>query len=559
MTPSEPSVPPSDSTGSSFAAFLHSWRYFFWLLALVLVGVLLFAEENWRGHWAWNRYKRELAAKGEKIELSAVIPPPVPDDKNFAMTPFLAPLFDFIPGTQKWPGNNPLDSLNHFASNYDAASRDLGSSKATRTNSWVKERTDFREWYAAVLKSKSNPGKSTHRVKVSTAGGYRFGGSTNSVAGPSGEAAATNYTDLEAAQGVLKMLTEADPVLDELRAASQLPYARFNLRYEHDDPAEILLPHLAVVKHLCKVLQLRACAELAVGQPNAAFQDTELILYLADVCRDEPFVISELVRAASMALACQPIAEGMEHWSEPQLRAFQDRLGKFDFCADTRRMLKAERYWSTAIIAYVERSPEKVQLIESFFNNQSSPGIGLGANLLSVVPDGWFEFEKLNCCRIIEESMLPAIDTNQRVIRPDRCDAASARIANQNGRSLPGVLFRHQILSLLLLSGELRVPQKAAFAQAGADCVRIACGLELYRRANGQLPEKLQELVPRFLEQVPTDIVNGEPLKYRREADAHYVLYSVGWNSADDGGVPAAGQSGQDSALAEGDWVWRLP
>jgi hypothetical protein len=35
------------------------------------------------------------------------------------------------------------------------------------------------------------------------------------------------------------------------------------------------------------------------------------------------------------------------------------------------------------------------------------------------------------------------------------------------------------------------------------------------------------------------------------------VLYSVGWNEIDDGGVVATNQSGQGVEPEHGDWVWR--
>ena len=47
--------------------------------------------------------------------------------------------------------------------------------------------------------------------------------------------------------------------------------------------------------------------------------------------------------------------------------------------------------------------------------------------------------------------------------------------------------------------------------------------------------ERLQELVPAFLDKLPHDVINGEPLKYRREANDRFTLWSVGWNGTDEG------------------------
>ncbi|MEM8757200.1 MAG: hypothetical protein AAGF47_05400 [Planctomycetota bacterium] len=60
----------------------------------------------------------------------------------------------------------------------------------------------------------------------------------------------------------------------------------------------------------------------------------------------------------------------------------------------------------------------------------------------------------------------------------------------------------------------------------------------LYRAEHGQWPPSLDALVPRFLDSVPLDPSDGEPLRYQRldETD-EYRLYSVGWDGQDNGGA----------------------
>jgi hypothetical protein len=53
----------------------------------VLLIVLFYAEEDWRGWHAWQQFKREWEAKGEKFGVQSYIPAPMPDDQNFAMIP----------------------------------------------------------------------------------------------------------------------------------------------------------------------------------------------------------------------------------------------------------------------------------------------------------------------------------------------------------------------------------------------------------------------------------------------------------------------------------------
>ena len=107
----------------------------------------------------------------------------------------------------------------------------------------------------------------------------------------------------------------------------------------------------------------------------------------------------------------------------------------------------------------------------------------------------------------------------------------------------------------MLLPALSRVVVKSAAAQTVVNQAAIACALERYRLANGQFPEKLDALAPQFISPLPNDVLTGEPYKYRRTDDGQFVLYSVGWDEKDDGGVP--GKTLFDEK--QGDWVWEYP
>lgn len=68
--------------------------------------------------------------------------------------------------------------------------------------------------------------------------------------------------------------------------------------------------------------------------------------------------------------------------------------------------------------------------------------------------------------------------------------------------------------------------------------LRVELALIAFHNEQGQLPESLDELVPKYLTAVPLDPFSptGKPLLYRREGK-DYVLYSVGNDGEDDGGV----------------------
>ena len=94
------------STFSKLFDWLFSWRTIRRLLitsaVVVTLIVLFYTVELVRGKWAWDKYVAETEARGEPLDIAALIPPPVPDDENFAMIPLFRDSFKFKP---------PFDSL----------------------------------------------------------------------------------------------------------------------------------------------------------------------------------------------------------------------------------------------------------------------------------------------------------------------------------------------------------------------------------------------------------------------------------------------------------------
>src|SRR5258706_11010542 len=103
-------------------------RAFVLCAAFLLLIALGFVEENWRGRWAWENCRRGLGAKGVTLDWSKLAPAPVPDEQNFAMTPFLAPLFDFNPkplqpGQTAWRDTVGHDRAMKFANELNPADK----------------------------------------------------------------------------------------------------------------------------------------------------------------------------------------------------------------------------------------------------------------------------------------------------------------------------------------------------------------------------------------------------------------------------------------------------
>ncbi len=86
--------------------------------------------------------------------------------------------------------------------------------------------------------------------------------------------------------------------------------------------------------------------------------------------------------------------------------------------------------------------------------------------------------------------------------------------------------------------------ESADLATTLMDGTRLALAVELFRRAHGEPPRTLDELVPEFIEVLPKDgFTSDGSFVYRRLDPGEYPegrlfrLYSVGMNFTDDGGV----------------------
>jgi len=92
------------------------------------------------------------------------------------------------------------------------------------------------------------------------------------------------------------------------------------------------------------------------------------------------------------------------------------------------------------------------------------------------------------------------------------------------------------ILVVLLMPSLRRAPVLQDRCIAKADVAHVAMALAACKAETGKFPDKLPDLTPRYLKTVPPDVFSGKALIYRRQGKGH-VLYSVGENRKDDGGV----------------------
>jgi hypothetical protein len=92
------------------------------------------------------------------------------------------------------------------------------------------------------------------------------------------------------------------------------------------------------------------------------------------------------------------------------------------------------------------------------------------------------------------------------------------------------------VLTYLLTPSLAKVFEFQDAAQLRMELEKVSLALAAYRAEHGRWPDKLTELAPAYLPEIPADRLSGSPLVYRPSGKG-YRLYSVGVNKRDDGGV----------------------
>jgi len=474
------------------------------LVILFVLFVLLIVEENWRGKCAWEQCKRDLEAKGEHLDLAYFIPPPIPDEQNFAKTPLLKSLLDYK--------NDPVTKMAIFDEpdppvgkiRVDIKGSDITQPKAS---GWmIGQHADLQAWqtyYRTAL-----PGMA-HAPSP--------------------------------AEDVIAVLGKFDGMLSELKeAANTRPLSRFSVKYE--EGYATVLSHGNILQKITRVLALRATAELSLNHPDEAFADIQFGFRLVDSIQQEPILISGLIRISMINLLMQPVWEGIttHRWSDGQLAKLEFEFQRIDFLSDFIQGIRTER--AVAIMTMTQL------LVRRDLMRQLLMTANLGDHpiLSRLYIKGWFEQNMVFMSRSTQELIL-SVDSKKQLVNV-------ARVIRENNEVRDLFATPYSFLEKSTLPVLSNVSQKYFQAQIYIDEAAIACAIERYQLIHYALPATLDDL---HIASLPHDIINGQPLHYRLVGDDNYVLYSVGWNGTDEGGKLGKTESGSLDPK-QSDWVWSL-
>jgi hypothetical protein len=341
---------------------------------------------------------------------------------------------------------------------------------------------------------------------------------------------------------------QLQPQFVVIRDALRRPYSRMD-----GDYANIMtmpIPNFIAIRAMARILAQRTHCYLLVHEPDKAVAELALMHDLRHFtdCRPtgKPMtMVGAMINVAVIGVYADVIGEGLQThaWREPQLVELQRQLSEVHSLIPVAEAFQTEPAASARAIETIPPS--------EFLNVFQGRGQIYERILFRIAPHGWL---LQNIANEVPFRYAPgeAVDAERERVSPAVLNDNEGRLEKFVSHRTP---FR--ILTAWTVPNFLKAVQVMARNQTAADEALVVCGLERYRIASGSYPASTDALVPKFLDKLPHDIISGEPLKYRR-ADSSFVLYSIGWNEKDDGGMTPPTALDYKPDAAAGDWVWQF-
>ena len=283
------------------------------------------------------------------------------------------------------------------------------------------------------------------------------------------------------------------------------------------------LSHLSRLRELVRLLGLESTVAAVAGKPGEAAQALLDIFPIADSLKDEPILISQLVRYAIYGMALSDLERIMNLAVLPDadLKAFLDRL------QHALRPMEKARETDRGVRA------EEIRLLSG------TTGLGLPFEIRGSSTGVWMAA----MTPLLE--LASAGDLNRLLLHHEveRITNHAKRVALNKRIDREKFLRRHRhgmrdelMLTLIMAPAFERAYDPEWRLRTRIGTARAAIAAELFRHAHGTLPQRLEELVPEYLDEVPPDLYCGKSVHYHIRENGGFVVYSCDQDGMDNGG-----------------------
>lgn len=317
-------------------------------------------------------------------------------------------------------------------------------------------------------------------------------------------------------QGVRDVLTKTESV-------------RYPIEFSKGLEAESQIP--ASVKNAVQMFMVEAHVA-AENDAQVAASSIRDAVRMAETLSDVPMVISQLARVSSLVIALDELEYVINASVLPEdvIRDLRNVIETLELNGMMAYGIIGERCYSDLHqLASSEREESIADRARQILAGRSLAGDVWSANLF------------------LAFSRVAAITD----LAPWERRAASQRLEAE----LKNQWFIAHAFEQIVLPDFTRMYEAENRALSVVETTKVGLTVLEYAGATGELPETLAALVPQYIQSIPLDPFDGEPLRYQM-TNGGFVVYSVAFDRMDNAGMPLPNDRPVDQA--EGDVVFRV-
>ena len=325
---------------------------------------------------------------------------------------------------------------------------------------------------------------------------------------------------------------------------------------------DCLAPSLPGLMGAGKALTARAMLKLSNGDLAGAWQDLMTARRLARLISQGATIIEGLVGMRIEAEACSGCVAVIAHGklSASELQTWATELEAMEPLRDIRENMAFERFTCLDSVMMLYREQRLTALSE-------------GVAEVSVWWIDWNEvlrtgnhwYDRLLAPLALRDmaerhARLTEVQQDMDEMLVEASDMSVldwVKALTPTGRRKKVTKAVTVLLLATLWPSMSKIPEMYDEGLMKSEMLQVATALALHEAETGRFPARLADLAPRYIKTIPPDRFSGKPLVYKREGKG-CVVYSVGMNLKDDGGIDNRDDDGVDDDDKKDDIIVRF-
>jgi Tfp pilus assembly protein PilE len=320
----------------------------------------------------------------------------------------------------------------------------------------------------------------------------------------------------------------AQDLIQEIRRLAEMGGPAYELDFSKGSAME--LPHLAKLREMARLLRADALLQGHSGNCAEAVEDIVAGFKLSAVVKDEPILISQLVRIAMGGICWDAAQSALPPEGIPAdlARRLVEYAGRCDYRESFANSFSGEGFMGLEQFDQVRegRTGGTTSTMDNLFLSVYG----------SVFARPWLNMD--------EETYADTISRMGEISRLPYYEALPQM--KEIDTQIEGLPWTREF-SRLLLPALTRAIESQARVEAELNLMQIGISVEQYHASTGNYPATLDMISPSLGGSLPVDPFTGESYHYQLSGGS-FLLYSVGSNLTDDGGT---------FDFRKGDIVWR--